>query len=53
LYQWEGVRGREMVKESEYGANTVYSMYINGKMILVEILQEWGGGGDERRIRRE
>jgi hypothetical protein len=24
-YQWEGERGRKMVKDSEYGTNTMYT----------------------------
>jgi hypothetical protein len=34
-----------MVKKSEYGGNTVYALYVNGKILLEIIpgMSGWGG----------
>jgi hypothetical protein len=37
-HQWEGGGGGEMVKECEYGTNTVYTCMQNGKMISFETI---------------
>jgi hypothetical protein len=44
-YQWEGERGGERTWEGEYSANIVYTLYINGKMISVEIILVGGREG--------
>jgi hypothetical protein len=53
-YQWEGGGGGEMLKEGEYGANTVYTCMKMEKMTSVEPIPgirgeeiKGNGGGGE------
>jgi hypothetical protein len=48
-YQWKAEGGGEMVKEGEYGTNT---MYTYGKMVSVETIPGMGGRGKKENSGR-
>jgi hypothetical protein len=51
--QWDGRGGRERMKECEHGANTVYTMNVSGKMMLLKLFHEWGDKGIKENGRED